>query len=231
MFAYKNINTGQIVHFREANSRLETLNNWTQVPATDVPSSVAVAADRAEAQRRMIASAAALRFDSAAGAAAAGLAHAEQVVGPRDASSEPLPTAAMVTAVDEQSSSLVGMLDKADPVRKVDGTAFEVNKAAAEREIENPPRDGVLARAKRDQKTGATQINDAHADEIGGLPGGVGAAVPLPATGAPKPDWVAYAVAQGMSESKAAGLTKTQLIEQFAPATIGAGLPQASQPE
>jgi hypothetical protein len=236
--AYKNVNTDQVVLFPKENPRLEALNVWVRVDAGEVPTSVAEAYDRAAAQRRAIEASAAIRHDTTTGRALGGIAEsAARNTGPAEGeASQPLPTLAVATPDSEQS--LVGVLEKADPKRAVDSTSQALARKAEAEAIANPPRDGVLARAKRDHRTGATQIGPdpeehvgpkaaAARGEVAGAPAeGAGdtasattteggAAVPKPAKSAPKQDWVAYAVACGADEAEAGARTKDELVEQY----------------
>jgi hypothetical protein len=157
--AYKNKNTGQVVAFPGENGRLEALNEWDRVDASEVTYSVADAHDRARAERESIQAAAAIRLDSAQGAAAAGIAAAQAVNTDQSVTGQvpgPLPTLSTSDAGEKQQP--VSLLAKDDALRDTATTSFEENKREADKEIEHPPTDGVLARAKRDHKKGATQI-------------------------------------------------------------------------
>lgn len=158
--AYKNSNTQKVVAFTKPDARLEALAEWDRVDPSEVSYSVADAHDRAAAERRSIEAAAALRMDSAAGSAIAGVAAAAayntgQAAG-EGVQSGPLPTLSTGTAGEVQQQ--VPVLAKSDALRDAATTSFEQNKAEADQEIASPPKDGVLKRAKRDQKTGRTQI-------------------------------------------------------------------------
>lgn len=56
---------------------------------------------------------------------------------------------------------------------------------------------------------------DGSAIEAHGVLGGEGELIRRPGVNAAKTEWVAYAVAQGMSVSEADGMTKADLIEKF----------------
>lgn len=162
MVAYKNNNTGKVVAYTEADPRLEALPEWDRCDESEVGYTTADAHDRALAERESIEAAAAIRFDTAAGAAAAGLAHAAaintaQAAGP-GAPSGPLPTLSTGPAGEDQQR--VPLLAKESALRDPATTPFEENKRRADYEIEHPPKTGVLARAKGDHKTGRTQIGD-----------------------------------------------------------------------
>jgi hypothetical protein len=164
MYAYKNDNTGQVVCFAEKDPRLESLDNWKSIDASEVPASAAHLADLAAAERASIEAAAAARLDETA-AAAVGTVHkaaAKHTSVP--GASQPTPT--LSTGAGPQES-LAAALDKEHPARAVDATSFEENRRAAEAEMANPPTDGVLKRAKADHKSGATQIGDNPEEHAG----------------------------------------------------------------
>lgn len=230
MIAYKNRNTGQVVPFPAENPRLEALNEWERVDSAQVPATAAAANDLARAQRATIEAAAKIRYDTAAGRAQAVLAEAGRTetaaAGP---AAQPLPTLSHADAAPTQATSLVALLDKEDPARRAPSTSYEETRRIAEAEAADPPRDGVLARAKRDQRTGATQVasnaeekpgppatheNTKVTDGGGGTEPAAGAAT-APAAHAPKADWVAYAVSRGATDVDANGLTKQQLVDKY----------------
>lgn len=218
--AYKNTNTGQVVAYPAENSRLEALAEWERTHEGNVTYAVADAHDRAAAQQASIEAAAAIRLDTAAGAAAAGIAAATAAnTAAGGNAGQPLPTLT-TTGAGEASTSLVGLLNKDDPARSTAATSsFEENKRRAEEEIAHPPKDGVLARAKRDQKSGAVQIGDNPEEHAGpaaaAAAGEAGDGSTRPADSADKAAWVDYAVSRGANRSAAAGQTKQQLIDAY----------------
>lgn len=167
--AYKNRNTGQVVAYPQADSRLEALNEWDRVGDDEITYTVADAHDRAAAERASIEAAAALRMDSAAGSAIAGVAAAAAYnTGHAAGEGETpgaLPTLSTSDAAEKQQP--VPLLAKDDALRDPATTAFEENKRLAEEEILHPPTDGVLKRAKRDHKRGATQIGPNPGEHAG----------------------------------------------------------------
>src|SRR5690349_11600969 len=102
--AYKNRNTDQVVAYPAPNPRLEALDEWERVEKSEVTYTVADAHDRAAAERAAIEGAAAIRLDSAAGSAAAGIAAAQAVnVAPGGAGQPgPLPTLSTGDAGEKQ---------------------------------------------------------------------------------------------------------------------------------
>lgn len=158
--AYKNKNTDEVVAYAEPQPRLEALGEWERCDTSEVSYTVADAHDRAAAERASIEAAAALRLDSAAGSAIAGVAAASayntNAAAGDGTIAGPLPTLSTGTAGEQQQR--VPVLAKDDALRDNNATPFEVNKQLADQEIASPPSDGVLKRAKRDHKTGATQI-------------------------------------------------------------------------
>lgn len=165
--AYKNKNTGQVVAYPEANSRLEMLGEWERTGSENVSYAVADAHDRAAAERQSIEAAAAIRLDSAVGAAAYGIAAAEAVNTGPSTGSVPAALPTLSTSSAGETQNLVSLLDKGDLSRAAATTSFEENKRLADEELLHPPTDGVLARAKRDHKTGATQIGPNPEDHPG----------------------------------------------------------------
>lgn len=213
--AYKNVNTGQVVSYTNPNPRLEASQVWKTVDAGQVTLPIADAHDRAAAERESIEAAAAIRLDSAAGAAAAGLLGATAAntpAGGPGTAPGPLPTLSTGNAGEVQN--IVPMLDKDDPSRASATTPFEENKRLAEQEIASPPREGVLKRAKRDHKTGATQIGD-NPEEHPGPRASKAAAGARPADNAGKEAWVDYAERRGADRGVAAGKTTRQLIAEY----------------
>lgn len=157
---YKNRNTDQVIACEQPNPRFEAAAEWERTSEDDINYGVADFHDRAAAERKSIQAAAALRLDSAAGSAIAGVAAAAayntgQAAG-EGSTAGPLPTLSTGAAGEQQQP--VSLLDKVDPMRDTNATPFDVNKAMADQEIANPPRDGVLKRAKVDHKKGRTQI-------------------------------------------------------------------------
>lgn len=164
--AYKNKNTGHVVAFPEPNARLEALDEWEPADPSEVVYSVADAHDRAAAERAAIEAAAAIRLDSAQGAAAAGIAAAQAVnTGAAGTPAPPLPTLSTGDAGERQQR--VPVLAKDDALRATGATSFEENRRQAEQEIAHPPTDGVLKRAKADQRRGRTQIGDNPGEHAG----------------------------------------------------------------
>lgn len=167
--AYKNRNTDQVVAYREAQPRLEALDEWERTGTEDVTYSVADVHDRASAERKSIEAAAALRLDSAAGSAIAGVAAAAAYntgqAGGEGTTGGPLPTLSTGDAGEKQQP--VSLLAKEDALRDTAATSFEENKREAEAEIAHPPADGVLKRAKRDHKKGTTQIGENPGEHAG----------------------------------------------------------------
>lgn len=166
---YKNKNTGQVVAYPEPDSRLEALDEWEQANEDEVTYSVADAHDRAVAERSSIEAAAALRLDSAAGSAIAGVAAAAAYntgqAGGDGTTPAPLPTLSTGSAGEKQQP--VPLLAKDDQLRSPATTSFEENKRAADQEIAHPPTDGVLKRAKRDQRKGRTQVGPNPGEHAG----------------------------------------------------------------
>lgn len=162
MYAYRNKNTSQVVVYTDKNPRLEALKEWETVGADQVPRSSADATARAVAERASIEAAAAIRYDTAQGSAmqtvAASMSRETTNVGGGQVRSEPLPTLSTLSGSPEQATSLIPLLAKQDPARRVDATPQELNRQLAQDEIDNPPTTGVLARAKDDQRRGVTQI-------------------------------------------------------------------------
>jgi hypothetical protein len=158
--AYRNKNTGQVVALTAEDARLEKLSEWERTDASDVTYSVADAHDRASAERASIEAAAALRLDSAAGSAIAGVAAAAAYNTGQGAGAgqTPAPLPTMSTGAAGEIQQPVSLLDKHDELRETGATPFEENKRMAQEEIANPPSDGVLKRAKADQAKGRTQI-------------------------------------------------------------------------
>lgn len=157
---YRNRNTEQVVAYPQPDTRLDNLDEWERVGEDQITYSVADAHDRAAAERASIEAAAALRMDSAAGSAIAGVAAAAayntgQAGGDGD-TPDPLPTLSTGAAGEQQQP--VTLLTKHDKLRDTGSTPFEENARLAAQEVANPPRDGVLKRAKRDQRQGRTQI-------------------------------------------------------------------------
>lgn len=163
--AYKNKNTDQVVAYPEPDARLEALPEWSRVDESEVTYSVADAHDRAAAERASIEAAAAIRLDTAAGAAAAGIAVAQAANTAIGGPGQPQPLPTLSTGSAGETQQPVSLLDKASGLRDTGSTAFEENKRLADAEVANPPTDGVLKRAKADQRSGATQIGGrgAHA--------------------------------------------------------------------
>lgn len=242
--AYKNRNTGQVVAFPGPSPRLEALDEWQRTTASEVTYSVADAHDRAAAERESIEAAAAIRLDGAQGAAARGIAASRSVNVAPDLGTQPQPLPTLSTSDAGEQQNLVTLLDKDDELRKVATTSFEENKRRADEEIAHPPTDGVLARAKRDHKTGATQIGPDPEDHAGpaaarakgldtdaspadagvtgpgvdtGQTGQTGDGGPeRPGASAKKDEWVEYAVSRGVSREEAIGLTIAQLQDRTA---------------
>lgn len=160
--AYRNVRTKQVIGLTEVDPRFEAQNEWERCDPGEVKYAVADAYDRALAERRSIEAAAAIRLDSAAGSAIRGVAAAAAYNTGNAAGEghqpEPLPTLSTGDAGEKQQ--LVPLLDKTDPLRRTTTTSAEDHERAAEYEIANPPRSGVLARAKADHKSGATQISE-----------------------------------------------------------------------
>lgn len=156
--AYKNRNTGQVVAFPGPNPRLDALDEWERTDTGAVSYAVADAHDRAAAERESIEAAAAIRLDSAVGAAAKGIAASRAVNTAPGGDGQPQALPTLSTSDAGEKQNLVKLLDKDDELRQSATTSFEENKRLADREILHPPRGGVLARAKKDQRTGATQI-------------------------------------------------------------------------
>jgi hypothetical protein len=237
--AYKNRNTGQVVAFPGRNPRLEALEEWERVDTGAVTYAVADAHDRAAAERKSIEAAAAIRLDTAVGAAAAGIAASNAVNTAQGGDGQPAPLPTLSTSDAGEKQNLVKLLDKGDELRKAATTSFEENKRLADQEILHPPRGGVLARAKADHKSGATQIGDnpeAHAgpraaaargDETGTKAAdtttsgdSTGAEAPVragrPADSANKAEWVDYAItAFGVERLEAESKTKQVLIDTY----------------
>jgi hypothetical protein len=165
--AYKNKNTGQVVAYPTPDARLEALDEWERAEASEVTFSVADAHDRAAAERASIEAAAAIRLDTAAGAAALGIAGAKAANEAAGGSGQPGPLPTLSTGDAGERQQLVSLLDKGNDARAAATTSFEENKRLADEEILHPPADGVLARAKRDHKTGATQIGENPQEHAG----------------------------------------------------------------
>jgi hypothetical protein len=166
--AYKNANTGQVVAYTQPDARLDALPEWERADPSEVTYSVADAHDRAAAERASIEAAAALRLDSAAGSAIAGVAAAAAYnTGAGGPGSTPGPLPTLSTGAAGEIQQPVSLLDKHSELREMGGTPFEENARMAAEEIKNPPKDGVLKRAKRDQKKGITQIGPDPEDHAG----------------------------------------------------------------
>jgi hypothetical protein len=227
MYAYKNRNTGQVVLYGDKHPELEALDNWETVDPKDVDDKTMDAARlayaAADTEQRLIAQAQAAR--QAARTAPDG-------DGVLDGSPPPTPTAGHthIAGVGDQDR----ILDKS----KGKGAAVQIGPnpenhpqtpaevaALGAYQTENPPTDGVLARAKRDHKpTGrgksGTDAGAAATQSVAEPAAPVTVGDSQPARTATKAELVAWAVAPkppggGMSHDDAMAMTRDALAEKF----------------
>lgn len=175
MFTYKNRNTGDVYTFPERHAELDALANWELIEGAEVPEVSRRAAELADAERRCIEEAQQHRFDGTlaanAGAANRMAARSES----REGGSPNVTAAHAATAAAAPAGVQVGVLS--NPELKIGGLhGGPVNRdevaRIAEEQAKNPPQGGVLARAKRDQREGNTQIGDnpeEHRQVLAGL--------------------------------------------------------------
>lgn len=162
MHTYRNINTGDVHTFAEPHPELEALDNWVTVADAEVPDSAHRALAVAEAERAAIEQAQGHRYDRtlADGQGAAneyGNRSTSRDGGP-PAPVRPVgiaPTGVAVPVLSNPDLKIGGLHDATDGPG---GRRAVADLAAAQ--AASPPRDGVLARAKADQRSGAVQIGD-----------------------------------------------------------------------
>lgn len=164
-YVYKNKNTGDTYTFDQPAPDLEALPNWERQDV-EVPQYAVDAAARARAQQESIEEAARNRYDRTLAASSGDV----NLSGARNSSLEtgvPVPTLANTQALGEPDQT--GLLSGDDargravqigPDQHVHPRTFEELVARQQADIENPPQTGVLGRAHRDHRTGATQIGE-----------------------------------------------------------------------
>lgn len=147
-YTYRNINTGDVYTFGERDKRLDALNNWELVEGGELHDRTEETIDRLKAQQESIRAAALHRLDTPRSIAEApedaGGSHPAQTYysGLPDV---PVPTDTVLARKD------AGQLPSQAMTRAE-------HEERARWEEENPPRTGVLARAKADQREGLTQV-------------------------------------------------------------------------
>jgi hypothetical protein len=224
MVTYRNKNNrDHVVTFPERDARLEALDNWERVDDAEVPEEAAELAAIVEAERRSIEEAAQHRLDATKGLAEGKVNEAAAKSASIEGAGAGSPT--LAHAGPKGATGTAAALDKDHPDRKSATASFDENKAAADAEIADPPKDGVLARAKADHREGRTQIGDNPEEHAGPRAAAArkaaadktdaGKAAAAPAASADKATWVSWAVSQGATTEAANGMTKDQLIGQY----------------
>lgn len=163
MYAYRNKNTGDVVVYGERHPELEALDNWVAADDADITPAARAAYETALSEQRMIEEAQVHRFDRTA---AANRGNTNELNAQSGSLGTPPPTPVAAHYAVEGVGDKARILDKANTGAAAVQIGPDPDKhpqtpeecaALGAWQTEHPPTTGVLARAKADHKSGATQ--------------------------------------------------------------------------
>ncbi len=224
-YTYRHSNTGDVYHCAERNPELDALPNWTLQEHAEVPDSAVTAAERAAATIDSIEAAATNRLDRTQAATAGQVAHATTRLSSSEAG-VPVPTLSDAEPVGEADQTPLLSSDKSrGGTVGVGGreipTRDELERRAAE-DLANPPKTGVLGRARADQRAGRTQIGPNPEEHTGqraaehGQTAEPGAGATEPAGNATEEEWRTWVITKGLAtEEEATKLGRNALRDKY----------------